>query len=49
MTSWKKMLILTTFKHLEGRTIVNIKIMILAILITYGGLIVEGVVCSKNC
>jgi hypothetical protein len=43
------MLILTTFKHLEGRTIVNIKIMILAILITYGGLIVEGVVCSKNC
>jgi len=48
MTSWKKKPILTTFKHLEGGTIVNIKIMILAILILYGGLIVECVVCSRN-
>ncbi len=48
MTSWKKMPILTTFKHLEGGTIVNIKIMILVILITYGGFIVECVVCSRN-
>jgi hypothetical protein len=40
--------ILTTFKHLEGGTIVNIKIIILAILITHGGLIIECVVCSRN-
>jgi hypothetical protein len=48
MTSWKKKPILTTSKHLEGGTIVNIKNMILAIFIAYGGLIVECIVCSRN-
>jgi len=48
MTSWKQKPILTTFKHLEGGTIVNIKNMILAIFIAYGGLIVECIVCSRN-
>jgi hypothetical protein len=48
MTSWKKMPILNTFKNLEGGIIFNINIMILVILIMYGGLIVERVVCSRN-
>jgi hypothetical protein len=41
VVGWKRIPIMFTFKWLEGGTIFNIKIVIMAAIITFGGLINE--------
>ncbi len=45
----KKVFILFTFKHLEDETTTNIKIVVLATFITYGGLTNEQIIECELC